>query len=133
MTIGNRYSAIVYSMQNFRALRVYQHAYSLALDVYRHTKQFPQAERYGLVAQLRRAAVSIPANIAEGCGRLTRKDLVRFLSIAHGSAGELETELALSADLGFLPKQDHVGLEACAIGVERELGALIRRLNRPNS
>ena len=133
MTTGIVDRPTVYSMQNFRALRVYQHAYSLALDVYRHTKQFPQAERYGLVSQLRRAAVSIPANIAEGCGRLTRKDLVRFLSIAHGSAGELETELALSADLGFLPKQDHVGLEACAIGVKRELGALIRRLKRAES
>ncbi|HKC46298.1 MAG TPA: four helix bundle protein [Gemmatimonadales bacterium] len=117
-------------MQNFRVLRVYQHAYSLTLEVYRHTKQFPQAERYGLVAQVRRAAVSITANIAEGCGRMTRKDFIRFLSFARGSAGELETELALSADLGFLPKPDHVRLESAAIGVQRELGALIRRLAR---
>lgn len=117
-------------MQNFRSLRVYQHAYTLALEVYRHTKQFPQAERYGLVSQLRRAAVSIHANIAEGCGRMTRRDLRRFLSIANGSAGELETELALSADLGFLPRKDHDHLEACTIGVKRELGAFIRRLDR---
>jgi len=120
-------------MQNFRALRVYKHAYSLALDVYRHTKHFPPAGRYGLVSQLRRAAVSISANIAEGCGRMTRRDLRRFLSIALGSAGELQAELALSADLGFLPKSVHDHLEACAIGVKRELGAFIRRLDRPGS
>lgn len=120
-------------MQNFKALRVYRHAYSLSVDVYRHTKQFPTAERYGLVAQLRRAAVSIPANIAEGCGRMTRKDLMRFLSIAHGSASELETELALSADLGFLPGRDHVRMEASVIGVKRELGAFIRRLGRSDA
>ena len=115
-------------VQNFRALRVWQKAHNLSLEVYRHTRDFPDGERYGLVAQMRRAAVSVCANIAEGCGRMTRRELARFLYIAHGSACELECELALAADLGFLPRRDHATLEASVVSEKRMLGALIRRL-----
>jgi four helix bundle protein len=115
-------------MQNFRALRVWQKAHFLSLEIYRHTRAFPDGERYGLVTQMRRAAVSVCANIAEGCGRMTRRDFGRFLYIAQGSACELECELTLAADLDFLRRQDHATLEASLVEVKRMLGALIRRL-----
>lgn len=117
-------------MQDFRLLRVWQRAHALSLEIYRCTQGFPATERYGLTAQLRRAAVSICANIAEGCGRLSRRELVRFLYIAQGSASELDCELTLSADLGFLPLQDHAKLQTSLIEVKCMLGALIRRLRQ---
>jgi four helix bundle protein len=117
-------------MQDFRSLRVWQTAYTVSIEVYRCTREFPAGERYGLVAQMRRAAVSVCANIAEGCGRMTRRELARFLHIAQGSACELECELALAADLGFLPRQDHATLEVSIVQVKRMLGALIRRLRQ---
>jgi four helix bundle protein len=118
------------SMQNFRMLRVWQQAHAVSLEVYRDTRGFPAAERYGLMTQIRRAAVSICANIAEGCGRGSRRELMRFLYIAHGSASELECELILSAELGFLQRSDHARLEASIIQVKRMLGGLIRRLRQ---
>jgi four helix bundle protein len=120
-------------MQNFRALRVWQKAHAVSLEVYRHTQGFPTTERYGLIAQIRRAAVSICANIAEGCGRGSRRELVRFLHIALGSASELECELVLSVDLGFLAQQDHAKLEISIIEVKRMLGALIRRVRQQDA
>ena len=83
-------------------LRVWQDGMSLAEDVYHLTANMPAHERFGLVRQMRRAAVSIPANIAEGAGRSSKPDFVRFLSIARGSLSELETHLLLSERLGFI-------------------------------
>lgn len=117
-------------MQDFRLLRVWQMAHALSLEIYRDTQGFPATERYGLTAQLRRAAVSICANIAEGCGRGSRRELMRFLYIAQGSASELECELILSTDLSFLPRPDHARLEVSITQVKRMLGALIRRLRK---
>jgi four helix bundle protein len=76
-------------MRNFRELKVWEKAHELTLLVYRNTKSFPKEELYGLTSQIRRACSSIPANIAEGCGRQTEKDFSRFLQIAFGSASEL--------------------------------------------
>ncbi|MCZ6445408.1 MAG: four helix bundle protein [Planctomycetota bacterium] len=77
-------------MQDFRNLEVWQRAYALALDVYRASRHFPREEIYSLTSQVRRCSISIPSNIAEGCGRQTDADFKRFLHIAMGSAAELE-------------------------------------------
>lgn len=87
---------------NYRNLRVWNTAISLALEVYRITESFPQSERFGLTSQLRRAAVSVPSNIAEGHGRTTRGEYKQFLSIACGSVIEVEVELTLAQQLGYV-------------------------------
>jgi four helix bundle protein len=89
---------------------------------------FPKEERYGLVDQLRRADVSVPANIAEGCGRGTDADFARFLQIAMGSASELEYELLLARDLGYLNSQDHLPLEQNVQEVKQMLSGLLLKL-----
>jgi four helix bundle protein len=89
-------------MADYRELVVWQKPYALALSVYKSTAAFPKSEMFGLTSQLRRAAVSIPANIAEGHCRHSRADYLRFVSIARGSAGELETLLSLAHDLKYL-------------------------------
>lgn len=88
--------------KNYKDLVAYQKAYKLCLDVYTLTKGFPVEERYGLVNQMRRAAVSVPSNIAEGYRRKTRKEYVQFLRIALGSLAELETQISLAGDLGYV-------------------------------
>ena len=89
-------------MQNFRDLKVWQKSHSMVLGVYRATSSFPREELYGLSSQMRRAAVSIPANIAEGCGRRSGPDFARHLQIAAGSASELEYFCMLARDLRLL-------------------------------
>jgi four helix bundle protein len=89
-------------MQNFRDLKVWQKAHAATLRVYECTKNFPPTERYGLTSQMRRAATSIPSNIAEGCVRSSDADFARFLHIALGSASELEYFALLARDLRFL-------------------------------
>ena len=89
-------------MQNFRNLKIWHKAHALTLDVYRLSKQFPRDELYGLTSQMRRASVSIGANVAEGCCRKGDAELGRFLQIAMGSASELEYEVLLAKDLELL-------------------------------
>ena len=89
-------------MRDFKNLKVWQKSHSLTLTVYKSTAAFPKEEVYGLTSQIRRACSSIPANIAEGCGRASEAELSRFLQIAMGSASELEYHLLLTHDLGFL-------------------------------
>jgi four helix bundle protein len=98
-------------MQDFRKLEVWQVAHKLALDVYRVTKAFPSDERYGLTSQLRRAASSIGANLAEGCGRGSDIDFARFVQIAMGSASEMEYHLIMACDLEYLEMTTHQQLE----------------------
>jgi len=86
-------------IQNFRNIQVWQKAHELTLQVYKATKTFPKEEIYGLTSQMRRAALSIPCNIAEGCARSTDADFARFLDIAIGSASEVECQLLLARDL----------------------------------
>lgn len=88
-------------MQDFHEIKVWRRAHAIALRVYALTADFPADERYGLVQQLKRAAISVPTNIAEGSKRLTRRDYVRFLNVAEGSLREVEYLLYLSLDLGF--------------------------------
>ncbi len=115
-------------MQDYRKLKVYAKAYSLALAVYEGTRSFPREELYGLTSQLRRAAVSVTVNIAEGAGRSGGGDFSRFLYIAMGSACEVECELALARDLRMLPGEQHDGLAARVTEVKRMLGALVDRV-----
>ena len=91
--------------KSFKDLFVYQKAYELCLDIYLLTKSFPKEEIYTMVSQMRRAALSIPSNIAEGYRRKSRKEYVQFLHIAYGSCAELYTQLSLSKDLKYAPEE----------------------------
>ena len=93
-------------MQNYRDLKVWQSAMQLAESVYRITAPFPSHETYGLTSQLRRAAVSIPSNLAEGHARSTTRDYLRFVGIAQGSLAEAETQIELARRLGYVPTDD---------------------------
>jgi four helix bundle protein len=116
-------------MKNFRDLSAWQKSYRLTLAVYRETKSFPKEEQFGLTSQIRRAASSMPANIAEGCCRDGDAEFKRFLFIAMGSASELECHLLIARDLGFLAATTAASLEADTQEVKRMLAALIAKLN----
>ena len=90
-------------MGDFEHLAVWKRAHRLTLALYKVTAHFPASERYGLTSQIRRAAASVPANIAEGCGRNSDAELARFCRISLGSANELSYHLLLARDLGYLP------------------------------
>lgn len=115
-------------MRDFRNLQVWIKAHELALRLYRITEGFPRREVFGLTNQIRRAGVSIAANIAEGCGRETEADFCHFLHMAMGSASEVEYHLLLAHDLNYLSSPEHKPLEEEVIGLKRMLGALIRRM-----
>jgi len=115
-------------MRDFKQLKVWQKAHQLVLQIYRHTSSFPDQERFGLTAHLVKSAVSIPSNIAEGCGREGDKELARFLSIAAGSASETEYQLLLAQDLTYLSPQSHQELDDQVNEVKRMLNAFIQRL-----
>ena len=93
-------------MHNFKELKVWQEAMVLAKEVYLATTAFPASEKFGLVSQMNRAVISIPSNIAEGAGRNSDKELAQFLSIAVGSAFELETQMILAQELKFISKEN---------------------------
>jgi four helix bundle protein len=114
----------------YRELTAWQKAFSLCLDTYRVTRQFPKAEAYGLAAQMRRAAVSIPSNIAEGFGRRTTPDFLRSLYIAYGSICELHTQIMLAAELGYLKQGESDSLLQSSGDVERLTKAFIRSLEK---
>ncbi|TWT39956.1 hypothetical protein RAS1_43460 [Phycisphaerae bacterium RAS1] len=118
------------SNRSYKDLIVWQRAVKLCIDVYAATRRLPADERFGLCAQLRRAAVSVPSNVAEGYSRGTRPDYVRFLWVANGSLGELETQFLIVRELGFLdaPKVD--ALLANISEIIRLNRALIRSLTR---
>ena len=113
-------------MSDYKELEAWQIAMDLAQEVYRLTRDFPKEEIYGLTNQIRRAAVSIPSNIAEGASRAGSKEFLRFLHIARGSASELETQLMLAVKLGYL--RDSSELLAILSSVKRLINGLIRPL-----
>ena len=115
-------------MKDFHQLKVWEKSHLLALAVYKATKEFPKEELYGLTSQIRRASMSIPTNIAEGCGRNTDADFVRFLQIAMGSASETEYQLILARDLEFLPKVTYEKLHQDVEEVKRMLASLLKTL-----
>ena len=116
-------------MKDFRTLEVWQKAHQVTLAAYRVTKTFPADERFGLTSQIRRAASSVPANIAEGCGRRGDAEFHRFLQIAMGSASELEYHLLLSRDLEYFNPSDHKVLTAEVQRVKKMLSSLIRTID----
>jgi four helix bundle protein len=109
-------------------LRAFELADQLASLVYEQTRGFPREEQFGLVAQMRRAAVSIPSNIVEGCARETQADYLRFLNMAYGSARELEYQISLAERLGFLPAQSPHDLVGVSVETCKVLNGLIRAL-----
>jgi four helix bundle protein len=117
-------------LKNYKDLKVWQKSYQLCLEIYRITAKFPKDERYGLTSQIRRAAVSIPSNIAEGYGRKTTLDYVRMLYISYGSVCELETQILLAGDLDFIEKGEMNQVENNIAEIERMLKALIKSLEK---
>jgi four helix bundle protein len=115
-------------MKDFRQLKVWEKSHQLALAIYKATKEFPKEELYGLTSQIRRASMSIPTNIAEGCGRNTDADFARFLQMAMGSASETEYQLILAHDLDFLPKDSYEKLHNEVEEVKRMLASLLKTL-----
>jgi four helix bundle protein len=115
-------------LRNYKELKVWQKSYQLCLGIYRITRRFPKEEIYGLTSQIRRAAVSVPCNIAEGYGRKTTPEYIRALYIAYGSNCELETQILLSGDLGYIEAEQSKKLRDEIGEVERMLKALIKSL-----
>jgi len=103
---------------------------ALVTDVYRETESFPAREMYGLTNQLRRAAVGVPSDIAEGKGRLSKKEFVQMLSRARGSIHEVQTQVEISRNLGFLTDEKFADLEAKAAEVGRLINGLINSVRR---
>jgi len=116
-------------MQDYRKLLVWQKAHKLVIDVYVITKGFPKDELYGVTSQLRRAAVSIAANIVEGAGRKTKPDFARFLTMSLGSTNEVEYFLILSKDLDYVKSEKYESLNNQLIEVRKMLLSLERTIN----
>ncbi|HEV8353221.1 MAG TPA: four helix bundle protein [bacterium] len=116
-----------------RDLAVWKKAHRLTLRVYAVTKHFPAEERYGLIVQLRRAALSIATNLAEGAARTSRREFMQFTAIARGSASEVAHLLLVSHDLGFLPHEDFHALEDECNHIARMLTSMLRSLQRKSA
>ncbi|MFZ5571716.1 MAG: four helix bundle protein [Thermodesulfobacteriota bacterium] len=115
-------------MRDHRKLKAFELADEAAMLVYRITKAFPREEMFGLTSQMRRAAVSVPSNIVEGCARDSEADYIRFLDIAFGSLRELQYQVSLAKRLGYLCDQDASAVEPKLLEAEKVLGGLIHRL-----
>lgn len=118
------------SIKSFQDLNIWKEAHSLTLEVYRVTKEFPKTEMFGLISQLRRAAASVPANIAEGMGRNTTKELLSFLYNSRGSLSEVIYHLILSSDLNYLSKGDFESLYKRYNGLAIGMNVFISKLKR---
>jgi four helix bundle protein len=115
-------------MKDFRKLSVWGKAHSLVIEIYKITADFPKSELFGLTSQIRRAAASIPANIAEGCGRDSDSDFARFIQISLGSKSELEYHLLLAHDLNLINDTNYDNLNIRVIELKRMLTSLIKKL-----
>jgi four helix bundle protein len=115
-------------VKDFRQLKVWKKSHQLALNLYQITASFPRSELYGLTVQIRRAAASIPSNIAEGCGRSGDAELARFCDIARGSASELEYQLLLARDLKLIQPDDYELLVQQTTEIKRMLTVFVRKL-----
>ena len=117
--------------RSYRELLVWQKAKALAVSLYRETETFPKSETYGLNSQIRRAAVSVASNIAEGQGRLTRGEFKHFLGMARGSLLELDTQLAIAHDLGYIPPDPYQAADDETYQVLGLINRLIASLREP--
>ncbi len=120
-------------MIDYRKYKVWEKAHGFVLKAYGVTATFPKSEMFNLTSQINRAAVSIPTNIAEGCGRSSQKELVRFLYIASGSAHELEYLLLLAADLQLMSQADAVSFSEDIVEIKKMLASLIRKIKETES
>lgn len=116
-------------MRDYKKMTVWEKSYTFGLLVYSATKPFPKEEIYGLTSQLRRAAISIPSNIAEGSRRSTEKDFKSFLYIAYGSGAELEVQILFTRDLGYLSQESSESLLLKLSDIMRMLNAFIQKLS----
>jgi len=114
--------------QSFKDLLAWQHAIELSTEIYKLTAAFPKAEQFGLSNQMRRAAVSIASNIAEGYGRATKGEYIQFLGIARGSCSELETQIIIAGNLSFGTPDNLQNSDALCHDVSRLLSALMKSL-----
>ena|SRR5579859_6641580 len=121
------------AVKDFRELKVWDLAHRLTLDVYTATAAFPKDELYGLTGQIRRCSASIPANIAEGCGRGSNAEFARFLHIAMGSASELDYHLLLAHDLRLLEQQTYTTLVANLTQIRKMLFSLLQKVRAAGS
>ncbi|MEF9479691.1 four helix bundle protein [Chryseobacterium sp. RRHN12] len=115
-------------MANFKELLVWQRSIDFVTEIYRNTEAFPKDEIYGLTSQIRKAAVSIPSNIAEGNSRRSKPDYLQFLKISRGSCAEVETQLIISKNLKFLKENEHLKLNEKIIEISKMLNGLINSL-----
>lgn len=115
-------------MNYFKELKVWQKAIDLVTNTYKTTQKFPKEEIYGLTSQIRRSAISIPSNIAEGCGRKTDKDFSNFLGISLGSSFEFETQLIICRNLEFINVEDFNNLESEIQHIQNMIIKLIKSL-----
>lgn len=112
-------------MQSYKELIVWQKAFKLTLEIYTITKSFPRDELYGLISQMRRCSVAIVSNIAEGYARKYRKEYIQFLSIAYASGAELETQLLLSKELGYVSETEYVKLDELLTEIQKMLNKML--------
>jgi four helix bundle protein len=117
-------------MRDFKDLAVWERSHGLTLALYRATEQFPKSEMFGLTSQIRRAAASVPTNLAEGCGRWGDGDMGRFIQIAMGSASEVDYLLFLAKDLGYLAAAESADLAAELSQIRRMLTAFYKRVRQ---
>lgn len=115
-------------MRNFKDLKVWEKAHHLCLSIYTVTNNFPAEEKFGIISQLRRASVSVPTNISEGCGYDTQKEFARFLRIASGSISEVEYLVLLSKDLDYITQEEHDILTKESISIRKMLYRLVQSL-----
>ena len=116
-------------MRDFHNYKVWEKGHQFALCIYKKTKSFPKDELFGITSQLRRAATSIPINIAEGCGRRSDSEFAHFLNIAAGSASEVEEELLLSHDLDYIDKTSYQKLDTEVNDIKAMINKLIETLH----
>lgn len=115
-------------MKDFRSLKVWEKTHALTLTIYKSTVEFPKQELYALTNQIQRAAVSIPANIAEGCGKDSDAELKRYFLIAMGSSSELEYLLLLACDLGYLQEATYQSMQNDLVEIRKMLNSFIQKL-----
>ncbi len=127
------YIIIVTKINSYKELIVWQKSMDLSRKIYILTKSFPKEELYGITSQIRRSSVSIPSNIAEGYARKSRKEYIQFYSIAYGSVSELETQLILARDFGYIEEKDFTETENLLHEVAKMLHVLIIRLKELNA
>jgi len=115
-------------MHNFKELKVWKAGIEISKKIFELTRSFPSEEKYGLISQMTRAAVSIPSNIAEGCGRKSAKEFYQFLNVALGSSFELETQLIIAKEFKYIDQQELDNLSSLIIDIQKMINGLQKSL-----